>query len=607
FFKKLPEIRAKVDSLEESGFDYYSQFNVAVIDLIYHFNHHLQDDDFTHELGGLTELYTLLLEYQEYAGRERAQLHQVFSQQKLDLVLFQSISTNIFLQKKALKRYLNISDVFQSQKLNELMNQSESQEVQALRDNVFNKWQRNILLNKLQSLIGYGGLIHDFKNYLIRGEVFYLERFDQHFSVVQNLFLQFRALPGIDKQQLDHIDIIEKTFNKYSDALAEIALMYSEGKSIHEIDSRVQVDDNPAIHAIAGLQVDIAGLSSLEWWKISTQRIENSKILSNNLLMDITQILKKNKVLIWQSFYLYVALMFLILCITFLFGYFLVNRLVKQTSQIASAMNEMNQSGKFKALDLQGGNDEIGEIIEAFNALNAKRDQIEQESLENQSQLLEVKKVNALYKLSGGVAHNFNNMLAAILGYASLAINHKDVNDSEEVKGYLNNIIESGGHASALVENIIAYSQIESPISAASIKIGNVITQLIESQTIPSSIQLKCSIEEDLPEVRIELKSLERLFKALVINAIEAIDDQGFIEIGLHKVTLSNEKCHNCNESINGSFIELFIKDSGKGMDDDVMKNIFEPFFTSKHLSQGAGMGLSTVYGIIRKCGGYTQ
>ena len=603
--EQLPEIRKLVNHLDDNGFSRYSKINEAAIDMVYHFHHNLQIRYGAPALSHQTELYTLLLEFQEHAGQERALLNQAFSQQQLNLQLFQAISTTIVLQQKAVAHYLNIADILQRRQLEELLAQPFMAEVEAFRDVAFSKWQRNMLLNKLHAFIGYGGLIHDFKNYVIRGESSYYDRFNSLFIDAQKTLAQFRQISGLDEQQLTHIDVIEATFNQYLDLLDNITQMHSDGASVSAIDKEVKVDDEAALNAIAALRIDISATNPKLWWHASTTRINNFNTLSDMLLADLTQNIQQQQTIAWRDFYLYIALMILVIGITLLLGYLLVNRLAKETSQIASAMNKMHQSGQFNALTLRSGNDEIGEIISAFNALNEKRDQTEQERLHSQQQLLEAKRINALYKLSGGVAHNFNNMLATILGYASIAMTHKDVEDSEKVKDYLKRICDNVERASALVENIITYSQVDSLASVEPLQIDKAIKELIEHQQIPTSIRLTHHIEADLPPVRIEQEKLKRLFNALIINAIEAIDGEGVIEVALHTIILDKEQCHACGKPFNGRFVELSIKDSGNGIADDMIEHIFDPFFTSKDLSYGAGMGLSTVYGIVRRCGGH--
>ena len=602
---QLPKIRKKINLLENSGYISYSEINKAVINLIYHFHHHFQDKLTSLFISHQTETYALLLELQDYADQERALMNDMFSQQQMTQKLFQDISTVLALQQNTITRYMDMSTNKHRRLLEELLTQPFVIEEKSFRNIIFNLNQRNALLNKLHAYIGYGGLIHNFKNYVIRGEPFYYDRFNEQFIDAKEILAEFRQTPGLDEQQLFQIDVIEETFNQYLNFLDTITQLHSDGMSVIAIDRAVKVNDEPALKAVTALRNNRFTIDPNQWWQVATKWVDSLNDFSNEFLVDITKKLQQQKAIIWQEFYLYITLMILVITATLLLGYLLVNRLSKQTTQIASSMHKMRQSGKFDPLAIQRSNDEIGEIVSAFNALNEKRNRAEENSLDSQQQLMEEKKANALYTLSGGVAHNFNNMLATILGYASIAMTHKDVKDSKKVQDYLQCICDNVDKASTLVENIITYSQSNSLIDAEPIQISKVIKDMIEDLQLPSSINQSYHIDANIPSVRIKKDECHKLFNALIQNAIEAIGEKGEIEIALHKTTLNKEQCHACGESINGQFVELSIKDNGIGIDEDIVEHIFDPFFTKKHMSQGTGMGLSTVNGIIRRRGGH--
>ena len=601
--EQLPEIRNQVDLTDKNNFDYYSSINTSAINI----SHHLKVKNKEPSLNHQSELFTVLLEIQEYSGQERGLLNEAFSQKKLILEKFKNIAASIALQQSSIEHYLSTSDTNHRAQLKELMAQPVETEIRTFRNSAFNKWQKNDLLNKLHSHIGYGGLIHDFKNYVIRGDTFYYDRFNTILNEAKLVLSQFRQIPGINSEELAHINTIETTFTRYHNLLDTVSRMRSNGDTIAMIDKAVRVDDPPALKAIEALRKNIITLDASSWWQTTTKRIELFKEISDALRDDLLQNIQQQQTSIKQTFYLYVTLILFVLTTTLLLAYHLINRLVGGTSQIASSMNKMHRTGEFGKLPIQGGNDEIGDIVNAFNNLIEKRDQSEKEQLKAQQQLLEAKKINSLYKLSGGVAHNFNNILATILGYASLAMAHKDVKDSEKVEGYLKCICNDAEKASALVEKIITYSQSSSAPSAPSIQTNKVLERLIEyqQQQLPTSINITHHIEADLPPIQIKQEHLELLFNSLVLNAKEAIDKEGTIEITLQTTTINGERCNICNKQVTGKYVELSIKDNGCGINDNMIEKIFEPFFTSKDVSEGAGMGLSMVSGLIRKYNGH--
>lgn len=602
--QQLPEIRYQIDQLDKGKhFDYYSSINDMAIGII----QYLQVKSHDSALSRLSDSYSLLLELQERSGQERGALNGVFSQHKLNSKEFQEILVYIALQKSTIRHYFTIAEDHYQHMLQRSITHPVVAEVEAMRAAAFNKWERNELLNELHSLIGYGGLIHDFKNYVIRGEGFYYERFTTTFFKAQQALSRFRQIGGLGNKELAHIDTLKTTFLSYRNLLDIATKMHSAGTSMVNIDKAVRIDDTPALSAIKALRSDITTLDTSTWWSKATQRIALIKEVSDATREDIIQTIHKQRMLADRGYLFYITLMLSVLTVTLLLGYLLVRRLANETSRIAAAMHQMRHSGNFDQLLKVEGDDEIGEIVSAFNHLVNRRNQTEKDRLELQQQLLDTQKREALLTLSGGMAHNFNNKLTTILGYTSLALNQREIVDSPKVKGYLTKIGQTTEEASGLIEKILTYSQSNFLSSNKSILIEEVVKKLIahQQQQLPSNIRLTHHIEEGLPPLYLDSEQFKQMFVALFVNAMEAIEDDGLIEINLQLINIDGETCSACGEHVEGRFIELSIEDNGIGITPKNMEHIFEPFFTTKDLSEGAGMGLAMAFGFINKSDGH--
>lgn len=600
----LPEIRHQIDQLDSGNhFGYYSRLNYLAIDII----HFLQVKSRDARLSRLGYSYMILLDLQERSGQERGALNGVFSQNQFHSKELREIVGYIALQKEAIRHYFTIAEDRFENMLQQRITHPVVAEVEAMRAAAFNKWERKEIFDELHTIIGYGGLIHDFKNYVIRGNQSYIARFSTMFTNAWQILSRFRQISGFGDKELVHIDTIEATLRQYQSLLDTVTRMRINGATVAAIDKVVKVDDTPALAAIEALRRYVTTLDTTTWWPKATQRIALIKEVSDATREDISQIIRKKRAAADRGYVFYISLMLSVLTVTLLLGYLLVSRLVNETTRIASAMRQMSRSGNFDQLLKAGSDDEIGEIVTAFNSLVDKRNQTEKHRIKLQKQLLETKKKEALLTLSGGLAHNFNNKLAAILGYTELAINQEEIKESQKIKGYLTQISQTTEEASELIGKILTYSQSDFLSREKSVLIGDVMEELIEykKRHLPTSIRLIHHIEEGLPPLYLDLAQFKRMFEALFLNAEEAIEGDGLIEIALHMTNLDGEICSACSEYLEGRFIELSIEDSGVGIAAENMEHIFEPFFTTKDLSEGAGMGLAMVFGFISKNGGH--
>ncbi len=218
---------------------------------------------------------------------------------------------------------------------------------------------------------------------------------------------------------------------------------------------------------------------------------------------------------------------------------------------------------------------------------------------ELEKELLQAKKLEAIGTLAGGIAHDFNNILGGIMGYLSLLKRQHDVHD-EHYK-ILEKLESSAVRASDLVKQILAFSRrgkYESREVDVNERVQNVLDILEHS--IPKKVLCQLHLEENLPVVMGDPSQIEQAIMNTCLNAIQAMPEGGVLRV---RTTLKRAEALPENLFDGGkaeTYIEISISDTGVGMDSSTRDHIFEPFFTTKSVGEGTGLGLSTVYGIIK-------
>jgi len=232
------------------------------------------------------------------------------------------------------------------------------------------------------------------------------------------------------------------------------------------------------------------------------------------------------------------------------------------------------------------------------------------EAVENkvalQRQLQQAQKMEAIGQLTGGIAHDFNNILASIMGYTELLKDKAIIVGDSKMQYYLEQIYISSERARDLVAKMLAFSR-ESKTGGQALSLLPVLEDSLTmlGSIMTPSIELHTDFEVDLPMVLSNPLQIHQLVMNLCINARDAMHDNGRIDIGLKLVQLNGELCDSCHDQIDGEYVELSVKDTGTGIESQILERIFEPFFTTKSLGKSTGMGLSLVHGILHELGGH--
>ena len=225
-------------------------------------------------------------------------------------------------------------------------------------------------------------------------------------------------------------------------------------------------------------------------------------------------------------------------------------------------------------------------------------DQTEQKKL--QEELSQAQKMESVGRLAGGVAHDFNNMLSVILGHTELA--GKKAADAPPLREHLEQIQMAAEHSAAIVRQLLAFAR-KQTVTPSVLDLNETVESMLKMlrRLIGENIDLVWRPGKILWSVRMDPAQIDQILANLCINARDAVADVGRITMETGNVTIDKGQ----SGFVPGEYVLLTVSDDGCGMDEETLKNIFEPFFTTKGVGQGTGLGLATVYGIVKQNAGF--
>jgi PAS domain S-box-containing protein len=232
-----------------------------------------------------------------------------------------------------------------------------------------------------------------------------------------------------------------------------------------------------------------------------------------------------------------------------------------------------------------------------------KRDVTERRQLEDQ--LRQAQKLESVGRLASGVAHDFNNLLTVIVGYSDFLLDA--LKGPDPLRSYAEEIKNAGERAASLTKQLLAFSRkqvIEPKVLDLNVTIRQSIPML--QRLIGEDMVLKTHLDASLGQIMADPDQIHQVIMNLVVNARDAMPHGGRLDIETTNVDLLAEDCAAIHpDAVPGPCVLMAVTDTGHGMDETTRQQIFEPFFTTKEVGRGTGLGLSTVYGIIRQSGGW--
>jgi two-component system cell cycle sensor histidine kinase/response regulator CckA len=219
-------------------------------------------------------------------------------------------------------------------------------------------------------------------------------------------------------------------------------------------------------------------------------------------------------------------------------------------------------------------------------------------------QLRMAQKMEAIGRLSGGIAHDFNNLLGVIIGYSRVL--KRELGASNPLAEHALEIEKAGQRAASLTKQLLAFSR-QQVLSPAILNLNTLASDMEKMlpQLLGEDIEVSLVLDPKLGNVKADQSQLEQVIMNLAVNARDAMPDGGKLKIETSNAELDQAYVRNHPGSKIGSFVLLAVTDTGTGMDAATLTHIFEPFFTTKELGKGTGLGLATVYGIVKQSNGY--
>jgi signal transduction histidine kinase len=356
---------------------------------------------------------------------------------------------------------------------------------------------------------------------------------------------------------------------------------------------------------------------------INDYQIEKNKEIIKKNFRNI----KENKTI--YAYIINIFMNFFLFIIFFLSLNYFRKSLIVPINEVTENLKNLS-SGNFILKFNYRSKNELGEINEAIRAMashlgfdiayknltdieiNNSKNKIKlvEQKLEFTKQINHLQRIDTIGRMTAGISHNFNNILASIIGYNDLNIfmieKSSDKILKDEIMDNSNQICIASNKGASLIRSMMVFSNQnltnrKIKIKKTSIVINDILVLI--KPILNKCIKINTKINTDLV-IEIDEIELHQILMNLIINSRDSIKNEGSIDINLEKV-LINGKCISCLQHIKGDFLVLTVQDNGSGISDDLMDKIFEPFFTTKEVGKGTGLGLASVSGLVHESNGH--
>lgn len=221
-----------------------------------------------------------------------------------------------------------------------------------------------------------------------------------------------------------------------------------------------------------------------------------------------------------------------------------------------------------------------------------------------QEQLNQIQKMESVGRLAGGVAHDFNNMLGVIIGHTEMALDQID--PTQPIHEDLMEIYKAAERSANLTRQLLAFAR-KQTVAPRKLDLNETLKGMLMmlNRLIGEDIKLICNFQADLWPINMDPSQIDQILTNLCVNARDAITSVGSITIGTENCAFNEEYCQDHSGFIPGEYVRLSVSDDGRGMDKETLDHIFEPFYTTKGVGEGTGLGLAMVYGAIKQNNGF--
>ncbi len=275
----------------------------------------------------------------------------------------------------------------------------------------------------------------------------------------------------------------------------------------------------------------------------------------------------------------------------------------KPLGSLVEGARALGQGDYSYPLDARGG-DEVSEVTEAFLRMRSSLESTQQEQKKLEERLRQAHKMEAVGRLAGGVAHDFNNLLTIIRGNSDL-LKDREGSDAFHQK-CVDQIQKASGRAVSMTRQLLAFSRMQ-VLQPRVLDLNSVVAEMgkMLPRLIGEHIEYSFSPGENLSPVKADPGQIEQVILNLAANARDAMPNGGHLSVQTSSLSLNEAEAAKRPPIVPGNYVLLSVTDTGHGMDEATKTHIFEPFFTTKEVGKGTGLGLATVYGIVKQSGGF--
>jgi len=284
-------------------------------------------------------------------------------------------------------------------------------------------------------------------------------------------------------------------------------------------------------------------------------------------------------------------------------AFLLSKTITRPLARLVTGLHAFEKGDSSFPLDASGG-DEIAEVTAAFDRMRANLQKTEDEQKQLEQRLRQAHKMEAVGRLAGGVAHDFNNLLMIVNGHCELLSDR--IPAGEPGRSNVEQIQKAADRAVSMTRQLLAFSRMQ-VLEPRTIDLNAVIADMgkMLARLIGEDIEYAFTPDARLVSVKADPGQIGQVIMNLVVNSRDAMPHGGHIEVRTRNAVLDREEARKRHPMEPGEYALLSVTDTGQGMDEETKAHIFEPFFTTKEVGKGTGLGLATVYGIVKQSGGF--
>jgi signal transduction histidine kinase/ActR/RegA family two-component response regulator len=283
--------------------------------------------------------------------------------------------------------------------------------------------------------------------------------------------------------------------------------------------------------------------------------------------------------------------------------YLISDTFTRPLAALLEGVQALKEGNYTYPIDARGG-DELAEVTRAFDGMRGTLQQNEAQRQQLEEQLLQAQKMEALGRLAGGVAHDFNNLLTVIKGHSELLIDR--MKPADIFYGSTQQIMRTADRAASLTRQLLAFSRMQ-VLQPRILDLNTLVADMSKllRRLVREDIEFSFRLGDSLGRVKADPGQIEQVLLNLSVNASDAMPQGGKLTIETKKLKVDAPYAQARPPLRPGQYVQLVVTDTGHGMDATTKSRIFEPFFTTKESGKGTGLGLATVYGVVRQSGGF--